>query len=120
VRTAKLEIQRNEERQLTQLTMGGITTVEARSYLESMPTPEQLLIPPREMRLEDGEVIMLDAETTGTTGVLVAVERKDVTDDPVNCNACSVCGKALAAGKGLYGSNACRQAAYCRRQGVAK
>jgi hypothetical protein len=110
---------RNEERQLTQLAMGGITTAEARSCLENMPTPEELLPPIRQLQLRDGDVVMLDAEQAVTPdakrNALVTAERNGVTGEVVDCNACAICGNPLIAGRGLYCSNACRQKAWRRR-----
>jgi len=120
VRTAKLEVQRNEERQLTQLAMGGITTAEARSYLENMPVPEQLLLPIRQVQLTGGEIVVLEAEETVTPGVLVTVERNGVTEERVNCHTCIVCTRKVVAGRGLYCSDACWQAAYRKRHRAAK
>jgi hypothetical protein len=87
-----------------------------------MPTAEQLLPPIRKMQLRGGEVVMLEDPGTvtpsGECNAVVTVERNGVTESLLDCHACTVCGNTIAAGKGLYCSNACRQSAYRRRHGV--
>src|SRR5262245_14933508 len=117
VERAKVEIDRDAERQLTQLPEGGLSSTEARAFLNNMPSSEQLLPAIGSLELKSGEIVALEETVTldESPNALVTVERNVVTDkcngvttESVKCNACGVCEKSLAAGRGLYCTNACR------------
>jgi hypothetical protein len=110
IQEAKLQIDREMERQLTQLTAGALTSAEARAFLENMPKAEELLPPLASLPLHSGERVELAEMETVTR---VTGECNGVT---AGCDTCAHCGKELAAGRGRYCSGACRQAAYRKRQ----
>jgi hypothetical protein len=115
VMEATLAIDREEAAQLMQLTITGLTSDEAIAFLESMPSPEDLMPSIEALKLPGGEMVALvhvQSECTPT----VTVERNGVTGEATDRNACPTCNKALAPGKGRYCSSACRQAAYRKRQ----
>jgi hypothetical protein len=114
---ANLQIDRETERQLTQLTAGALTSTEARTFLDNMPRAEDLLPPLASLPLQSGERIEL-AELENVTRV--TGECNGVTDGRNGRDVCAHCGKALAAGRGRYCSNACRQAAYRQRQATGQ
>jgi hypothetical protein len=61
VADAKVEIDREAERQLTQLASTALLTDEARQFLGAMPKVETLMLPLKSLKLEDGEVVKLIA-----------------------------------------------------------
>jgi hypothetical protein len=73
LKQAKVEIDREAERQMTQLAISGISSAEARSFFGNMPAPEQLL--PLIDHVEfNGKLLALAPPET------VTVERNGVTD----------------------------------------
>jgi hypothetical protein len=64
VAEAKVEIDRQAARQLTQITQAGLTAEEARAFIGSLPKPEDLLPPLGTLELHSGEVIALEAPVT--------------------------------------------------------
>jgi hypothetical protein len=120
VKEAKVEVEREEERQLTQLAATGLTSAEGAAFLANMPTAEALLPPLEVLTLGSGEVVMLDEPQSVTAdrdrNAVVTVDRNCVADDGEAHKACANCGKALAPGHGRYCANACRQAAYRQRR----
>ena len=120
VKEAKVEIEREEERQLTQLAATGLTSAEAKDFLVNMPSAEALLPSLEALTLGSGEVVMLEESQPVTAdpgrNALVTVDRNGVTDGYQVHNSCACCGKALPPGRGRFCSNACRQAAYRQRR----
>jgi hypothetical protein len=120
VAEAKVEIDREQERQLTQLAASGFTSPEALRYLGNMPSAEDLLPPIRSLTLASGAEVSLEQPPPVTAGTdrnaAVTADRNGVTEDTPGNNTCAGCGKALPAGRGLHCSNACRQAAFRKRQ----
>jgi predicted nucleic acid-binding Zn ribbon protein len=120
VKEAKVEIEREQERQLTQLAVTGLTSAEATAFLGNMPSAEALLPPLEALSLSSGEVVMLGEPQSVTAdrdrNAVVTVDRNGVADDVQGHNACVRCSKALAPGRGRYCSNRCRQATYRQRR----
>jgi hypothetical protein len=116
VRNAQLEIDRESERQLTQLAADALTSSAAKAYLGNMPTSESLLPQIASLQLGTGEVIRLEHVTEPSIrNAGVTAECNAVTDGRPDPNQCEVCEKKVGSGRGRYCSNACRQAAYRRR-----
>lgn len=118
VDTAKVEVDREVGRQLTQLLRDGMLSPESRAFLGNMPLPEDLLMLPTVRINADGKTLLLESSVTPAdnhNAVTVSCNTA-VTADAPDCNKCAVCCKALCSGKGAYCSNACRQAAYRQRQ----
>jgi hypothetical protein len=114
VKEAKLEIDREVERQLTQLAASGITSAAAQDFLGSMPGAEELLPAIGVLELPSGEVLALEEPRPVTPAVTDGEPgRNAVTADH---NACVTCGKEVSDGRGRYCSSACRQAAYRKRK----
>ena len=114
VKEAKVEINREAERQLTQLAIGALTSDDARAYLEAMPGADELLPPIGTLQLTSGELVALPEDVTpeAERNAPVTAERNGAPER----NGCAICGKEIARGGGLYCKPAHRQKAYRERQ----
>jgi hypothetical protein len=113
VKEAKVEIDRAAAEQITHITQCGLTSQEARAFIEAMPSPGDLMPPIRSLRLNNGQVVSLEAPVTAVTPQEAAV-----TDSRIEC---AFCGKAFTPGRsdGKYCRTACRVADCRRRQKAA-
>jgi hypothetical protein len=101
VKQAHLEIDRQAERQLTQITRAGLTSEEARAFIDTMPTAEELLPPLASLQLPGGEMFALEAPAPVT-----AVTDKAVTAVTASRNKCAFCGGEFTPNR--------RDAKYCK------
>jgi hypothetical protein len=120
VAEAKVEIDREQERQFTQLAAAGLTSPEALAFLRNMPSAVDLLPPIRSLTLAGSAVVALEQPPTVTAdpdrNATVTAVRNGVTEDTPAHGTCADCGKTLASGRGRYCSDACRQSAYRQRR----
>lgn len=114
VKEASVAIDHEAERQLAQLTASGLTSMEARAFLDNMPDAEELLPVLGALELPSGQLLALEAPRPVTPAVTDDdSDRNAVTADR---NKCAHCGKPISAGRGRHCSSACRQAAYRLRR----
>jgi hypothetical protein len=114
---AKLEIDRQAAQQLTQITKSGLTSEEARAFIETMPTPEQLLPPLGALQLENGQLVKLETTVTVTPS-----HNSEVTAVTARRNKCGHCGQAFTPSRkdGKFCSDKCRVADFRKRHQTAE
>jgi hypothetical protein len=115
VKEAQVEIDRQAAQQLTAITRTGLTSEEARGFIEAMPKPEELLPPLGSLELHGGEIVTLDVAPDGTT---VTPDGTAVTPTvTASRNTCAYCGQPFSPSRrdGKFCRPACRVADHRRR-----
>jgi hypothetical protein len=112
VRQAKVQIDRVLAEQMNHITQAGLTSEEARAFIGTMPTPEQLLPTLGSLELHNGERVALVAPVTAVTAVTPGEAAE--TDSR---NKCAFCGEPFTPSRsdGKYCKPACRVADHRRR-----
>jgi hypothetical protein len=118
VKEAQVEIDRQAAEQQRQITQAGLTSEEARAFIEDMPKPEHLLPPLATLLLCNGQVVALeaplDAPPVTPDGEAVTTNGNAVT---ANRNVCAFCGQGFSPSRrdGKYCRPACKVADWRRR-----
>jgi hypothetical protein len=120
----KVKIARLEARQLTELVRTGLTSEEARAFVETVLKPDELLPPLASLELHSGEVILLPElvteDTASRNGVTPAVTANRNDETPAvtaSRYGCAFCGGPLTTRRSgsKYCKPACRVADHRRR-----
>jgi hypothetical protein len=112
VKQAKVEIDRATVEQLNRLTLAGLTSEEARAFISTMPTPEQLLPPLDSLPLRNGKTVVQLAPVTAVTDGTPSAGAVTASR-----NKCAFCGEPFTPSRrdAKYCKPACRVTDYRRR-----
>jgi hypothetical protein len=121
VHEAKVEIDRQVNEQLTQITQAGLTSEEARAFIGSMPKPEHLLPPLGSLQMDSGEILVLETSVTQVTPNGVSVTDRETHGVTASRNMCARCGQEFTPSRrdGKYCRPSCRVADFRRRQAAS-